>query len=237
MNFNDYNRTEPATYTLLKEKLETSSKEFEKHLYKKDIDAHTQIKQANLYAKRLEIFIKIFLKKKNVDFLDCGCGLGYIARSLKKLSNHNIHYCDPSKSAKIIHDKIFPEENFFQSDIENLIYQKKQFDLIYLREVYPFTRDNNFENQKKLINILSKKLNKNGLLIFEQIKNNKDLFNNLSKLSIKYKIFFLLPIRFGESELLNNLCFKSLIFQCFLRIFYQFLGKKINHFILIHKSI
>ena len=237
MNFNNYYGSEPPTYTLLKEKLEISSKEFEEHLYKKDIDAHTQIKQANLYAKRLKIFIKVFLKKKNIDFLDCGCGLGYIARELKKLSNHNIHYCDPSESAKIIHNKIFPKENFFQSDIESLIYLKKKFDLIYLREVYPFTRENDFENHKKLINILNKKLNKNGFLIFEQIKNNKDLFNNLSKLSFKYKIFFLLPIRFGSSEILNNFFFKSLIFQYLLRIFYRFLGKKINHFILIHKLI
>jgi len=236
MNFNNYNESEPHTYTLLKEKLEISSNEFEKKLYEKNIDAHTQIKQANMYAKRLEIFIKIFLKKRYIDFLDCGCGLGYIARELKKLSNHNIHYCDPSDSVKKIHDKIFPEENFFQSDIENLTFLKKRFDLIYLREVYPFTRDNNFENQEKLIKILNNKLNKNGFLIFEQIKNKKDLFNNLSKLSIKYKIFFLLPARFGTNEILNNFCFKSSIFQFFLRILYMFLGKKINHFILIHKS-
>ena len=142
MNYNNYNESEPHTYTLLKEKLEISSNEFEKKLYEKNIDAHTQIKQASMYAKRLEIFIKI----------------------------------------------------------------------------------------------LNNKLNKNGFLIFEQIKNRKDLFNNLSKLSIKYKIFFLLPTRFGTNEILNSFCFKSSIFQFFLRILYVFLGKKINHFILIHKS-
>ena len=142
MNFNNYNESEPDTYTLLKEKLEISSNEFEKKLYEKNIDAHTQIKQASMYAKRLEIFIKI----------------------------------------------------------------------------------------------LNNKLNKNGFLIFEQIKNQKDLFNNLSKLSIKYKIFFLLPASFGTNEILNNFCFKSSIFQFFLRILYVILGKKINHFILIHKS-
>ena len=136
---------------------------------------------------------------------------------------------------KKIHDKIFPSENFFQSDIENLNNHKKKFDLIYLREVYPFTRNNNYKNQEKLIKVLNDKLNINGLLIFEQIKNKKDLFDNLSKLSINYKIIFLLPIRFGGNKLLNKLNFKNLLFQYFLKLVYKLLGKKINHFILIYK--
>ena len=235
MSFNKYNENEPSTYTLLREKLEISSKEFEENLLKKDIDSHTQIKKANLYAKRLKVFIESFLRKNNVDFLDCGCGLGYIARELSKLSTYNIHYCDPSDSVKKIHDKIFPKENFFQSDIENLIHIKKKFDLIYLREVYPFTRDDNYKNQEKLIKILNDKLNTNGFLIFEQIKNKKDIFDNLSKLSIKYKILYLLPIRFGANEVLNKFCFKNLMFQYLIKLIYKILGKKINHFILIYK--
>ena len=233
MSFNNYN--EPSTYTLLRKKLEISSKEFEKSLLVKDIDSHTQISKANLYAKRLEIFINSFLNRHNVDFLDCGCGLGYIARELNKLSKHNIYYCDPSDSIKKIHDKIFPNENFFQSDIENLNNHKKKFDLIYLREVYPFTRNDNYKDQEKLIRILNNKLNINGLLIFEKIKNEKDLFENLSKLSIKYKIIFLLPIRFGGNKILNKLNLKNLFFQYLLKLIYKLLGKKINHFILIYK--
>jgi len=235
MSFDRYYNDEPSTYTLLREKLEISSKEFEESLLIKDIDSHSQISQANLYARRLEIFINSFLRRHSVDFLDCGCGLGYIARELSKLSKHNVYYCDPSDSVKKIHDMIFPKENFFQSDIENLNNYKNKFDLIYLREVYPFTRNNNYKNQEKLIKILNDKLNTNGLLIFEQIKNKEDLFDNLSKLSIKHKVIFLLPIRFGGNEILNKLSFKNLFFQYLLRIIYKFLGKRINHFILIYK--
>ena len=235
MSFDKYNNDEPSTYTLLREKLEISSKEFEESLLIKDIDSHSQISQANLYARRLEIFINSFLRRHSVDFLDCGCGLGYMARELSKLSKHNVYYCDPSDSVKKIHDMIFPKENFFQSDIENLNNYKNKFDLIYLREVYPFTRNNNYKNQEKLIKILNDKLNTNGLLIFEQIKNKEDLFDNLSKLSIKHKVIFLMPIRFGGNEILNKLSFKNLFFQYLLRIIYKFLGKRINHFILIYK--
>ena len=235
MSFNNYNNNEPSTYILLRKKLEISSKEFKKSLLIKDIDSHTQIRQANLYAKRLEIFISSYLRRHSIDFLDCGCGLGFISRELSKLTKHKIYYCDPSDSVKKIHDKIFPSENFFQSDIENLNNHKKKFDLIYLREVYPFTRNNNYKNQEKLIKVLNDKLNINGLLIFEQIKNKKDLFDNLSKLSINYKIIFLLPIRFGGNKLLNKLNFKNLLFQYFLKLVYKLLGKKINHFILIYK--
>ena len=89
--------------------------------------------------------------------------------------------------------------------------------------------------KKKLIKILNGKLNTNGLLIFEQIKNNKDLFDNLSKLSIKYKVIFLLPVRFGGNKLLNKLSFRNLFFQYLLKMIYKFLGKRINHFILIYK--
>ena len=104
-----------------------------------------------------------------------------------------------------------------------------------MREVYPFTRDDNYKNQEKLIKILNDKLNTNGFLIFEQIKNKKDIFDNLSKLSIKYKILYLLPIRFGANKVINKFCFKNLIFQYLIKLIYKILGKKINHFILIYK--
>jgi SAM-dependent methyltransferase len=74
----------------------------------------------------LWVCIGKFLKKGNINFLDCGCGFGYIARELIKTTNLKIYYCDPSKSIKKIHDKIFPKENFFCSDIQNLFRFKRK---------------------------------------------------------------------------------------------------------------
>tara|TARA_B100001059_G_scaffold236268_1_gene285838 strand:+ start:838 stop:1542 length:705 start_codon:yes stop_codon:yes gene_type:complete len=233
MKFNNYK--EPPSYTYLKKKLDISTDEFYKSFKIQNIDAHSQIIEANLYASRLNFFINDFLKKNYVSFLDCGCGLGFIARELIKLSPLSIHYCDPSISIKEIHTKIFPQENFFQSDIENIKNYGKKFDLIYLREVYPFTRDSSYQNQNKLIKILNNQLNNNGILIFEQIKNKEDLFDNLSKLRLNHKIIPLLPVKAGKKRFLNNIFFKSFFLQILLKIIYKIFNKDINYFILINK--
>ena len=235
MKLDNYFIKEPNTYTYLKKKLDLSKKDFFKTLTQKNIDSHSQIKLANLYANRLKVFIGKFLEKSNIDFLDCGCGFGFISRELIKITNYNIYYCDPSKSIKKIHDKIFPKENFFYSDIQNLSKFKRKYDLIYLREIYPFARDANFKNQKKLIQMLNKQLRINGLIIFEQIKNKEDLFDNLSKFNFKYKIIPLLPVKLGKNNFLNLFFFKSLILQLLLKIIYSILFKKISYYIIVYK--
>ena len=235
MKFDNYYLKEPASYTLVKKKLDIDKKKFIKILNLKNIDSHSQIKLADLYANRLKLLINKFLKKSNIDFLDCGCGYGFISRELIKITNHNIHYCDPSLSIKSIHRKIFFKENFFCSDIQNLWRYKKKYDIIYLREIYPFTRDNNFKNQKKLIVKLNNQLKINGIIIFEQIKNKKDLFDNLSKFNFKYKIIPLLPIKFGKNNILNLIFFKSSSLQLVIKIIYSIFNKKISHYLLIYK--
>ena len=82
MKFSNYN--EPSSYTYLKKKLDISIDEFYKSFKTQNADAHSQIKEANLYASRLKFFISDFLKRNDVNFLDCGCGLGFISRELRK---------------------------------------------------------------------------------------------------------------------------------------------------------
>ena len=235
MKYNNYFNKEPSTYSAINKKLKLSYKEYYKILNKEKIDSHTQIKDAKLFARRLNIFINDILKKKKINFLDCGCGLGFIAREIKKLRNDKIHYCDPSISAKQIHDKIYPKGNFFQSDIENLINFKSKYDIIYLREVYPFTRDDNYKNQKKLIKILNSKLNNNGILIFEQIKNTKDFINNFSKFNFKIKIIPLAPVKLIKNRYLIIFFFSNFLIQFFIKLIYKIFNKKNSYFILIYK--
>ena len=160
MKFDNYYKLEPGTYKDIYEK----SSNLQSFLYKinlKNSDNHSQIKNAELYANRILLFITKILNKKEFLLLDCGCGLGFIARELAKMTVNNIYYCDPSEYINKIHKKFYPYENFFQSDIQNLNKFNKKFDIIYLREIYPFTRENNFENQKNLIEILNNQLNDN----------------------------------------------------------------------------
>ena len=234
MKFDNYYHDEPSTYKEIYKK-SSNWKDYINTIDLENIDSHTQIKNANLFADRLHIFISKILNKKKLIFLDCGCGLGFIAREYKKISDNRVYYCDPSNSVNEIHKKFYPDENFFQSDIQNLNYLNSKIDIIYLREVYPFTRDDNFENQKKLIKILNQQLNKNGILIFEQIKNKNDLLNNLKKFNFNFKIYFLPPIRWHKFRLITRLTLKSFYFQFVIRLLYKILGKKIAHFIVVNK--
>ncbi len=236
MKFNTFFKNEPETFRYLNDQLEKSSEDFEKSLKKKNIDSHSQIKDAKFFASRLKYFIDNYLGKKDINILDCGCGLGFIARSLKKISNNKVFYCDPSPLINNIHKTFFSNEDFFQSDIENLSKTTNdKFDIIYLREVYPFTRDDNFINQKKLIEILNENLKNDGFLIFEQIRNKYDVFKNLKNFKFDYSIYYLLPSKFGLNKNLNLIFFKYKIFQFFLVLIYKILSKNINHFILIKK--
>ena len=234
MKFDNYYHDEPSTYKEIYKK-SSNWKDYINTIDLENIDSHTQIKNANLFADRLHIFISKILNKKKLIFLDCGCGLGFIAREYKKISDNRVYYCDPSNSVNEIHKKFYPNENFFQSDIQNLDCFNSKIDIIYLREVYPFTRDDNFENQKKLIKILNQQLNKNGILIFEQIKNKNDLLNNLKKFNFNFKIYFLPPIRWHKFRLITRLTLKSFYFQFVIRLLYKILGKKIAHFIVVNK--
>ena len=234
MKLDNYFKDEPSTY----KKIYKESSNWEEYLNTinlKNIDSHSQINDAKLFADRLNIFISTVLKKKQLLFLDCGCGLGFIAREYKKISNNDVYYCDPSESINKLHKKFYPDENFFQSDIQNLKNFNDKFDIIYLREVYPFTRDDNLENQLKLIKILNHQLNNDGILIFEQIKNKNDLMNNLKKFNFNFKIYFLPPIRWQKFRFITKFSFTSFYFQLFIRLVYTILGKKITQFILIKK--
>jgi len=120
MKYNNYFNKEPSTYSAINKKLKLSYKEYYKILNKEKIDSHTQIKDAKLFARRLNIFINDILKKKKINFLDCGCGLGFIARKIKKLRDDKIHYCDPSISAKKFMIKFIPKIIFFSQTLKIL---------------------------------------------------------------------------------------------------------------------
>ena len=66
--------------------------------------------------------------------MDCGCGLGFIARELEKCKSFVVYYSDPSTSVKKIIETIYPNKNFFSADIEKIPEKFDDcFDVIYLR--------------------------------------------------------------------------------------------------------
>ncbi|MBD1142770.1 class I SAM-dependent methyltransferase [Pelagibacterales bacterium SAG-MED35] len=169
--------------------------------------------------------------------MDCGSGLGFIARELEKVKNFDVYAADPSKSVNKITKKLYPNSKFIHCEIKTI--PKKynlHFDIIYLREVYPFTRTDDFKLHKKLLSILLKKLKKKGILIFEQIKNQNDIINNLDRLNYNYQIHYLLPIKLNKFDYLNIFFSKFKILQYFILLVYKISGKKVNHLIIIKKG-
>jgi 2-polyprenyl-3-methyl-5-hydroxy-6-metoxy-1,4-benzoquinol methylase len=152
---------EPETYTKLHNALLKSKKEYYKTLNEDKIDSHTQIKDAFYFANRLEKYIKNYFKLTSVRILDCGCGLGYITRELDNVNEFDVYGADPSISAKKISKKLFQDNNFINCEIKNIPKKYNNFfDIIYLREVYPFTRQNDLKLHKKLLSVLFKKMKK-----------------------------------------------------------------------------
>jgi|TARA_B110000037_G_C16929254_1_gene427870 2-polyprenyl-3-methyl-5-hydroxy-6-metoxy-1,4-benzoquinol methylase len=227
---------EPPTYTRLYKALKKSKNSYYKVLNEDKIDSHSQVYEAHYFAHRLYNYIKFFFKLSKARVLDCGSGLGYIARELDKVKEFDVYAADPSVSVKKISEQLFLDKKFIHCEI-NTIPRKYNnfFDIIYLREVYPFTRKDNLQLHKKLLSTLFKKIKKNGILILEQIKNEKDIFNNLDDLKIDYKIHYLLPVKLNRLDFMNIYLSKLKIMQFFIFIMYKIFQKKINQFIIIKK--
>ena len=234
----DFFTNEPRTYRELNESLNISSEEYHKKIIQNKMDSHTQIKDAFLFSRRLEIFIKKFFfnNGNKTIILDCGCGLGLIGIELGKYKNFEVFLSEPSVSIKNIIDTIYPNKKFLPFPIEKIPKEFNNFfDVIYLREVYPFTRSNDINLHTELIKILNEKLKKNGILIFEQIKNPEDLFDNLEKLKINYKKFYLFPVKYFNFRWFHKIYFKISFFSSLTKLAYKLANKKISHYVVVKK--
>ena len=234
----DFFTKEPSSYSELAATLDISSDEYHKKILYDKMDSHTQIKDAPLFSRRLEIFIKqIFYGNTNKTIiLDCGCGLGLIGMELGKCKSFEVFLSEPSESIKKIINTIYPEKNFLACPIEKIPREFNSFfDAIYLREVYPFTRSNDINLHRALIKILNEKLKENGILIFEQIKYQEDLIDNLKRLGLNYRKFYLFPVKWLNYNWFHKIYFKISFFSSLIRLVYKLSNKKINHYIVVKK--
>lgn len=199
------------------------------------------ISTANILAKKIDVFIKIYKTNLRYKFMDIGCGLGIITNEVAKINGYqNTFGCEPSIYAAEFIKKFYPKINFIDGGIESI--SKKFcnfFDVLYLKEVSPF-RSNNLAIQKKLINKMKLLLKNDGIIVLEQIKNKGklDIYSNLKKLKLNYKVFPTVPnfILKGKDK---NFLFKyyKLINFCLTildKMFFRYLRKK-TYYIVIYK--
>lgn len=225
---------EPQTYSILLEKRKLSP------LSKKDLDdyylnSHTVIKDSKLTAKQLLNHLsQSGFNNKDIKLFDVGCGLGFISNEIaKNLGYKNVYCSDPSPSTKDFIKLEFPNLNFIYSDIENVSNKFNNFfDVVYLREVYPFTRTNDIELHKKLLKKLFAITKKNGLVLLEQIKGDQNIFNNLKNLHYEYSVKRLIPRRLLKNKISSLLVNLNYNFANFLLFFlYKIKKSKPSYYI------
>tara|TARA_B100001287_G_C22654478_1_gene516951 strand:- start:748 stop:1404 length:657 start_codon:yes stop_codon:yes gene_type:complete len=129
------------------------------------------------YSDFVSFYIKNFSKKKNINFLEIGCGFGnnlIVPSSL----NHNVYGIDASKNVIELVKNRFMSNNkikIFKQDFTNLKFKNNTFDFILNRESLTTT---NYKNAKKAINQCYKKLKKNGLF-YSTFVTNLNQFNGI----------------------------------------------------------
>jgi SAM-dependent methyltransferase len=217
-----------------------------KNINNKWVSSHAEVDKnnCNLIAKSLLKFLKIFKNELKISkILDLACGPGHITNALKNtFLTAKVFGVDPSiygiKYARInFHNIIF--KIGYLENIKKLRFGK--FDLIYSRECFPFTRDNNLKNLSRNLIILIKNINNNGVIILENyspngvnllykelklINNNKIFLKRIIKLP--NKLFFLYNI-------INNKCIYSL-FSKFIGFIYFLINKNPSYYVLIKKK-
>ena len=200
------------------------------------------INTAHIMAEKINSITKQNNIKENYKFLDIGCGLGQITNQVALLNGYqNTYACEPSIYAAQFIKKFYPKLNFFNGGIEDI--KKKYnnfFDVLYLKEVSPF-RSNDLNYQKKLIKKMKKIIKKNGIIIFEQIRNKgkKDIFSNLKKLKLKYKLIPTIPNSLLKKKILRGYLLRNhkvmyLVLDIINKIYFRHLLKK-TYYIIIKK--
>jgi len=220
-NYSKKITAEPQTYSIFLEKRKLSQ------LSKKDLDdsylnSHTVVKDPKLTVNQLLKHLSQWgFNKKAIKLFDVGCGLGFISNEIaKNLGYKNVYCSDPSPSTKDFIKLEFPNLNFIYSDIENIPDKFNNFfDIVYLREVYPFTRTNNIELHKKLLKKLFSITKENGLVVLEQVKGDQNIFNNLKNLHYEYDIKRIIPSRLLKNKIFSLLVNLNYNFSNFLLFF------------------
>jgi SAM-dependent methyltransferase len=129
--------------------------------------------------------VKVF-KELNISankILEIGCGRGKTLFKLKqKIKNSKLTGIDVSKEAIIYCKKNYKNVNFYNLDSLKILKLKSSFDVIILGYfLYLLPRERLFEQ----FDLITKKLNKNGIIIINDFKTNYPCYNfNISNKKI-----------------------------------------------------
>ena len=163
---------------------------YEKQFYesKRKKDYFSNQKRQNkwwdkIFLNRLERFEDIIKKKGSI--IDIGCGPGFFIKTAQK-NGWKAYGIDPSPSVIKIAKQKLKLKNVKIMDYQDLVYEKKKYDIIYSNGVIEHIAD-----PKKFLNILYKILKKRGIL-FLSAANDFNIFQYMSLKTTK-KPWWIVP--------------------------------------------
>ena len=140
--------------------------------------------QAYLYGIILtKIIKKYFFKKNPRDIADVGCGTGFVTNELKR----NFPSCrvigyDLAQDAIEYAKRHFLNPEFHCLGLEPITNLGIKFDLIHSREFYPFTRTKKLQFYTDYLNLFSRHLKEEGIIILNLRQTEYCLVNALKEL-------------------------------------------------------
>lgn len=149
------------------------------------------IEEHNCTGERATIFSQILKTitrkhgyvRRSGRIADMGSVLGFVAAEVhKEFRNHVVECYEISSDAVEFGKKHFPYLSFYKKAILSDSSFEKKFDIIYAKEFYPFTRTNDYSQQKSFIDNFIKNLNNGGILIITAAESAECLLNNLINL-------------------------------------------------------
>lgn len=149
-------------------------------------ELNNKILRSNFYIKIAKNF---FRKKSKINFLEIGCGEGFLLKSALN-SKMNITGVDYQKDQLLRYNKIL-SKFFIQSDPKIFFDKKKSkktFDIVAAQQVLEHVR-----NPESFVKNLSSILNKNGIIILSVPNDFKNLQNLILRKKFVKKRYWLYP--------------------------------------------
>lgn len=139
-------------------------------------------KAAETYSKNVSYLIGKY-NLKHTSIADMGCGAGFITSEVqKKFKSSKVYGFEISHDAIAYGKQTFPDIAFHQMGIEENTNFETNFDVIYCREFYAFTRTSEYGSQKLFLQNFLKHTTSGGAVIVNLIDKHPSLLENLSQL-------------------------------------------------------
>jgi SAM-dependent methyltransferase len=137
------------------------------------------------YANHINSILEKLDLKVEGNVIDIGCAIGIISNAINQLNKYGRTYgLDISKDSIEVAKKQHPNCIFSSQSADNLDnFDDGYFDVIHVKEFYPFTRTNDIQYHLKYLRLFHSKLKSHGFVILQMVSLDKGFCNTYKTLS------------------------------------------------------